>query len=211
MSSNDSRSPGRPSATDSDSPPVRLQDVEQRVSVLESRFDALMSTVDRLEQAVLGETERTGDYDIQPLVEQLDEIEGDLEDTRALVEVAESTPEMQTKKALAKRLSRNQLLVDALVDSKQGAGSVTARQVADMAKPDRSLDYRTVHDAWDVLVEDWDCFTVRSASESPSGKKQLVAKGEDVPAVLVRGVANDLSDDEMAERLISTLDGGRGS
>ena len=203
----------------------RFDDLDTRVQVLESRLDSLMTYLENVERATLGETESMSDYDREPVVHVLEHVQEDLEDLRADAEMAvsiaargdDAAPDGgPTKAQIARRLSRDEVIratadgkgkgpTNAHGDRADEVGSVTVSDVKDMAKPQTQLKWKTVaEDAWPALVEEWPCFRV----ESPEGKnKRLTVDPTAIPADLARVVERSLDRDDIANRVV----GGRAS
>jgi regulator of replication initiation timing len=104
-----------------------------------------------------------------------------------------------TKVKLAKLLSRNEVVRRAITTTGKG-GAVTGGDVIGMARPETKLYHRQVRDAWDKLAARWESLHVQERDDEDN---RLVADRDDLEDELVRLVDEDLSDEQLTERLIS--------
>jgi outer membrane murein-binding lipoprotein Lpp len=165
--------------------------------------------IERINQNVNGLFAQVGQ-----LKERVAELEDELEEERAKREAAEDRARRALaiarqiddgtrsdggppKKSRAERLSRNEVVRQALEGSGRG-GSVTAGKVQDMGKPEVQLYHRTVRDAWDSLETTWDELRVQERDDKDD---RLVVDAGDVSEELVAVVEEDLSRDDLSERL----------
>lgn len=203
----------------------RFEDIDRRVSILESRLDSLLTHLENLERVTLGETESMRDYDRVPLATDVQELRDELTEAQADAEMAVSiaaqgqpaTDGGATKAGIARRLSRDEVIratadgkgagpVNAHGDRSDEVGSVTVADVKDMAKPQTQLKWKTVaEDAWTDLVEEWPCFRV----ESPDGgSKRLSVNPDTIPMELARIVERSLERDDIANRVVGDRTSG---
>lgn len=183
---------------------------------LEEHVIELQRELDRLDNMVVGLYEGQ----LPGVRDRLDAMEEQQEELKSIAETALSVARTEaddmttpgSKKDIAKRLSRNEVVVQAVVRGTSIHGSVTTPKVSDMAKPDHRLENRSILDAWDEIENEWDCFEVEKGSPGPHGdSSRLKAKSDEVPNEIIRAVANDLTDEEVSEALIMKADstGGR--
>lgn len=138
---------------------------------------------------------------IEQLEERLEDLEAEVETVKGIAKANVSVNETPTKKDIAKELSQQEIVVDAIVGQTLAGGSVTCGEIKTMAKPDVRLEHRTILDAWDELLTKWDAFEIKNGGE----KKKLVADRDDLERPLIRTVADNLSDPEVTESLNSYL------
>lgn len=192
----------------------RLQELERENRALEARLDAMSTRFDRLERFLIGDDRAFGEDQFDTAADvwtRLDEHQELAETALAIAESTRGERRELSKKEIAKRLSRNECVVEAAVKGTQIHGSIDAATVIDMAKPELRLKHRTIFDAWDELVEEWECFSTTDGQPGPHGDvKQLRCNRDELPDRLVRLVKNSLSGTEVTESLNRYLTGTRG-
>ena len=144
---------------------------------------------------------------VEELEEENERLRSELEDAQddaelALAVAGETADKSRadggpTKVKRAEHLARNEVVRQSLTTTGKG-GSVTARDVVDMGRPETNLHHRTVHDAWDKLVARWDSLHVQ---ERPDASNRLIVDRDDLEDELVRLVDDDLSDSDLTEEL----------
>jgi len=68
------------------------------------------------------------------------------------------------------------------------------------ARPETKLYHRQVRDAWDKLAARWTSIDVQERDDKDN---RLIVRCDDLEDELVRVVDEDLSDEDLTERLIS--------
>lgn len=170
------------------------EDVSRDLAAMRKMFNVLAGTQDDLEADLWDSAQQ-----IPQLVERIDKLEVDVDAAKAFAKT-QSVNETPTKKGLAKDLTKQEIVVDAIVGQTISGGAVTCGEVKHMAKPDVRLEHRTILDAWDELLDTWNCFSIQDGE-----KKKLVADKDDLETPLVRAVADNLSDEKVTEKLNSYL------
>jgi regulator of replication initiation timing len=179
------------------------------VSTQKSR---LSDEVDRLDENVNGLFAQ-----LAQLKERVAELEEDLEEerkkrreaerkaktalgaARSIDDGARTDGATPSKKKRAEHLSRNEIVRQALTTGGRG-GSVTARKVKDMAKPQVQLYHKSISDAWDALESRWDELRVQDPEDKD---KRLVVDVDDLTEELVGIVEEDLGRDDLTNRVHS--------
>lgn len=186
------------------------------INDVEARVGALNKKVNRVVSVLVGDADDFGVDDIDKtddLMTRFDKVEEAVEEAVAVAQTrAVSSGTGGTKKEHAATLSRNEVVVQAVVKGNSDRGSVTTTKVEDMAKPDVRLDSRTILDAWDDLQETWSCFNVQSGTPGPHGDaSRLTVEAEDIPTPLLRAVKNNLTDETVNEALIMKIKSNGGN
>lgn len=152
---------------------------------------------------------------ISDLIDRVEELEEENEELRQELEEARSTAQTAysiageaddgtrsdggpSKTRRAYLLSRNEVVRQALTTSSKG-GSVTGKDVVQMAKPETDLYHRIVRRAWDKLETRWDCLHIQERDDRDN---RLVVNVDDLEEDLVRVVDDDLSEENLTERFV---------
>jgi len=167
-----------------------IERIDGNLDALFGRVSDLADRVDELE----AENER--------LREELNDAKTDAE--LALAVAGETSDQARadggpTKVKRAELLSRNEVVRRAITTTGNGGG-VTGGDVIGMARPETKLYHRQVRDAWDKLAAKWSSLRVQERDDEDN---RLVANTDDLEDELVRLVDDDLSDENLTERLIS--------
>lgn len=183
----------------------RIDELETKAAIHDSRLDSLMNHLDNLEEAVLGAVESADAYDREPMEDVLEEVQEVAETAHALAQSENGGGEVN-KTARARELTRNELVRRAANGAPAWGGiTLSVGDVQDMAKPDLEIRYQLVDNAWGDLVEKWDCFE-RTTSD---GNKALKISKKEISRDLARLVEHDLDRDDVVQRLFSeTGEGG---
>jgi len=115
-----------------------------------------------------------------------------------------------TKQERARWLSRDEVIRLTVEQSNVGPrnahgnrteqiGSVTNKDVQQMAKPETDLKWATIDEAWKDLVRRWDAFVVDTSGDV---KTLTLSSLEDVDDALVGVVEESLGRDDLANRFV---------
>lgn len=167
---------------------------------IEPRLDALSNWVDNVAERVaeLEDENRLKDQRINDLEEQIEHLE-------SAVAATPATDGGSSKKEHALQLTRNELIRRAAIDAPPQDRPVTVRDVKEMAKPQRSLRYQTVKNAWADLLERHSCF----AESMKRGDKAMSVRTEAITPELIHLVEVDLGRSDLTKRLMSENQQGR--
>jgi hypothetical protein len=182
----------------------RIDELETKAAIQDSRIDSLMSHLEKLERAVLGAVESSDAYDREPMEDVLEEVRGIAETAHALAQSETSGSEVN-KTEKARQLTRNELVRRAATGAPAWGGiTLSVGDVQDMAKPGLEIRYQLVDNAWGDLVETWECFERTTAD----GNKALKISKKEISRDLARLVEHDLERDDVVQRLFSETDEG---
>lgn len=124
---------------------------------------------------------------VDAIVERIDRLETETQHLRAQLR-AQRNQQKGTKKERAKRLARNEVLrqIDRGMNPIGEGGSVDVPKVIDMGHGlGIEFTHKTVGDAFQALVAEWDCFELRDGSGTKEGEnKRLVGANETIPEAL---------------------------
>lgn len=138
----------------------------------------------------------------EQLRERLDAIEAKAD--QALTAASGGDPDDRTDTEHARVLTRNILVTDAAeFTDEQTVAKVTIAQVRDRAKPQRSLKWQTVRNAWDDLLGEWPSFR----EGQKDGQQALTLPKQNATKALVRTVERDLGRDDLAKRFVGEKTG----
>lgn len=182
-------------------------DVVEELERLDRNIEAAFSKIGSLQETV------------DDLQEENDDLRDEVESLRAQLRSEKGTS--GTKIALAKRLTRNEVL--RRVNGKTTRDSVTGEktsihtaevQVGPIIQQARGknvdLAYTTVRDAFAALADEWDCFTHNDGGGKNSGKnRRLEVDARQVSATLVEAFRDD-TDVSVKPPLTKTLSSGNG-
>lgn len=196
----------------------RVDDLKRQTKILETRIDALSNRFEQFVNVVLGDRELGEAYDAgdESLISRTQNAHALAESALGLAKATGSSSDPTTKKAFARRLTLFALSKRHYCRSDMGNGAIDTTSLKDMAEAHAvDLASRTVLDAWDELVDEWTCFERETVTSDAFGTKeriQLDSQADEIPAPILRIVADDdLSSDDLAETLISRVDGTGGS
>jgi regulator of replication initiation timing len=182
--------------------------VDEELDRLDRNIEAAFSKISSLQETV------------DDLQEENDDLRDEVESLRAQLRSEKGT-ESGTKIALAKQLTRNEVL--RRVNGKTTRDSVTGEktsihtaevQVGPIIEQARAnnvdLAYTTVRDAFAALADEWDCFTHNDGGGKNSGKnRRLEIDARQVPAPLVEAFRDDTGA-SVQPPLTKTLSSGNG-
>lgn len=197
----------------------RIENLEAENRELRALLNAQSKRVDRIIRLLIGSEREFGAMDEDMVVnfldqledhdERLDGVERDAATAVARARTARSDGGETTKKEIAKRKTRNELVRSTVTNWNKSDGSgVTVSAVQDMAKPQTKLNYQTVKDAWDDLTMEWGAIIV---TDGEDGAKRAIIKHEALTRELVAVVEDDLGRDDLTKELISRRETGGGS
>jgi len=114
-------------------------------------------------------------------------------------------PDSRSKTAVAKHLTRNELVRRCATGGAAQDRPVTISKVQEMANPEHELAWAIVDRAWSKLREEWPAFR----ETMKDGQKALTLKPSDVSESLARTVERDLGRDDLAKRFVGENGGAR--
>lgn len=153
---------------------------------------------------------------VDVLEEDMTDLEADVSDAyqtagKALTVVNQKVQDDDeiSKTRLAYLNARDELVKRAAIDESAARGQgVTVADVQAMAAPERTLHYQQVKNAFEQLVEEWDCFRVGTNED---GDRRLEVRKDAVQEDLVGLVEESLDRDDLAKRFFSDHRNGGGS
>jgi hypothetical protein len=131
-------------------------------------------------------------------LDELERVEETAETALAVANTQARDPTDVSKKRVALLTSRNELVRRAAANSWSRDRAVSVPQVREMARPEHELKYQTVKDAWNELLEEYEC-VYRTTT---AGNKALNVHPERIPRDLARAVEHDLDRDGLAAQLL---------
>lgn len=196
-----------PESTEQKSVQERVADLEQQNDQLRALVQAQKKQIRAVVDLVIGEDRELAEADLDvrdPVLDQVDEL-ATLSETAMAVARAESDISAGTKKGVAKRRAKTQLVKRCAL-AENGKSQLEASDVKDLAAPE--------HDVYDAeasrvireLSEDWDCFEFREGTGKKNGPNhRVVGDADKIPRPLARSVINELADDGLANSVSSQL------
>jgi len=181
-----------------------IVDLADQVDDQQARLEAMSrwkeATTDRLGD-VMDQNERLRAENEQ-LRARLNDIEAKAE--QALATAGANDPADRTKTDHARILTRNLLVTEAADVGSDTVVKVTVADIKERAKPERSLRWQTVKNAWSDLQAEWPQFR----DTTKDGSQALGINADAVTTGLVRRVERDLGRTDLAKRFVG--DSGEG-
>jgi len=146
----------------------------------------------------------------------VDELESDVSTAQstagtALAVVNEETEneEEMSKTRVAYLAARDELVKRAVIDESAADGQgVVVADVKKMGAPEQTLYYEQVKNAFNQLVEDWDCFEL---GKNEGGDRRLEVRKDALDRELVKLVEERLGRNDLAKRFFSDTSNGGGT
>jgi len=176
------------------------------------------ATVDNLEAIVHTSIDKRRELGerVDDLADRVEDLETENERLREELAEAEATTKAafraakqgqdadKTQTQVAHDHTRNLLVTRALNGATGTDRPVTVAQVREKAKPEYNLNWQTVRNAWDNLLDDWPQFyeTVKD------GDQAISVRTSDVTLPLVKLVQADLERDDLTNRFVGENGGG---
>lgn len=179
------------------------EQLEKNQQQQEALVKALHKKITRIESILVGDDRELHDdrFDVEDdIYTQIQDAAESSQQALAVVKANKGTTK-GTKKDVAKRLSRDRVVLKT-VGTSQKAAAISCGDVIEMALPGKKLQHRSILDAWrDELVAEWEAFEI----VKKDGKKQLRCYSDRLDPALVRVVKDSLSDSGSTESLNSWL------